>query len=99
MIPENLPPVSEDMTLPDRAERLRDAGIDPTRLAAFVREIPPDRRRQFLWLLDNGSGIMLQAQKGSRDEALLKAAQMTQEERAAWADQKRLSRGKQPPSE
>jgi len=92
MIPENLPPVSEDLTLPARAEKLRDAGIEPTRLAAFVNLIPPDRRRQFFWLLDSGSTMFLHSSKGSQDEALLKAAQMTEEERAAWAEKKRRAK-------
>jgi hypothetical protein len=63
---------------------LRDAGFDPTRFAEYVGEIPVSRRADFFLLLESVPGVVIQAAKGSREEALLKAARLTPVERETW---------------
>lgn len=76
--------VSEDVTLPDRAKKLKDSGFDPGRFGHFVAEFPPAQRRRLLWFLDHAPMMMLQSSAGSREGELLHAARMTEGEKAAW---------------
>lgn len=85
---QDLPRRSEDLTIPARADKLRNMGFDPGRFVAFLQEMPASARQQFLALLDGGPGMGIVSKPGSREAQLLESARMTAEERSEWKAEK-----------